>query len=154
MHLQKSSSYLLFFGVCPIDPLPPARFEVSKEKTTTTSLHVWWTPSSGKVTWYEVQLLDDNQKIQTAQIQERASRNEYTFFNLTAGNKYNIAITAVSGDKRSSTMYANGSTGKICLHVVGYLIVYTPFEVILDSGKRSKNAVRSTIDRQTDRQRN
>lgn len=53
-----------------------------------------------------------------AQIQERASRNEYTFFNLTAGNKYKIAITAVSGDKRSSTMYANGSTGKICLHVV------------------------------------
>ncbi|KAF4010358.1 hypothetical protein G4228_001645 [Cervus hanglu yarkandensis] len=110
VHLQKSSSHFLFFGFCPVDPLPPARFEVSKEKSTSTSLHVWWTPSSGKVTWYEVQLLDDNQKIQMAQIQERASRNEYTFFNLTAGNKYNIAITAVSGDKRSSTMYANGST--------------------------------------------
>ncbi|XP_069440740.1 receptor-type tyrosine-protein phosphatase beta isoform X1 [Ovis canadensis] len=96
--------------VLQTDPLPPARFEVSKEKTTSTSLHVWWTPSSGKVTWYEVQLLDDNQKIQMAQIQERASRNEYTFFNLTAGNKYKIAITAISGDKRSSTMYANGST--------------------------------------------
>ena len=134
--MQKSSSHFLFFGFCPVDPLPPARFEVSKEKSTSTSLHVWWTPSSGKVSWYEVQLLDDNQKIQMAHIQERASQNEYTFFNLTAGNKYNIAITAVSGDKRSSTMYANGSTGKICLHVVGYLIVYTPFEIILDSGVR------------------
>ncbi|KAM9072126.1 receptor-type tyrosine-protein phosphatase beta isoform 2-T2 [Megaptera novaeangliae] len=96
--------------VLQTDPLPPARFEVNKEKSTSTSLHVWWTPSSGKVTWYEVQLLDDNQKTQGAQIQERSSRNEYTFFNLTAGSKYKIAITAVSGDKRSSTIYANGST--------------------------------------------
>uniref|UniRef100_A0A8C4FGE4 protein-tyrosine-phosphatase n=1 Tax=Catagonus wagneri TaxID=51154 RepID=A0A8C4FGE4_9CETA len=96
--------------VLQTDPLPPARFEVSKEKTTSTSLHVWWTPSSGKVTWYEVQLLDDNQKTRGAQIQERTARNEYTFFNLTAGNKYNIAITAISGDKRSSTIYTNGST--------------------------------------------
>ncbi|XP_028346194.1 receptor-type tyrosine-protein phosphatase beta isoform X2 [Physeter macrocephalus] len=96
--------------VLQTDPLPPARFEVNKEKSTSTSLHVWWTPSSGKVTWYEVQLLDDNQKTQGAQIQERTSRNEYTFFNLTAGSKYKIAITAVSGDKRSSTIYANGST--------------------------------------------
>ncbi|XP_020947647.1 receptor-type tyrosine-protein phosphatase beta isoform X2 [Sus scrofa] len=96
--------------VLQTDPLPPARFEVSKEKTTSTSLHVWWTPSSGKVTWYEVQLLDDNQKTQGAQIQERTARNEYTFLNLTAGNKYNIAITAISGDKRSFTIYTNGST--------------------------------------------
>ncbi|KAJ8783652.1 hypothetical protein J1605_008695 [Eschrichtius robustus] len=96
--------------VLQTDPLPPARFEVNKEKSTSTSLHVWWTPSSGKVTWYEVQLLDDNQKTQGAQIQERTSRNEYTFFNLTAGSKYKIAITAVSGDKRSSMIYANGST--------------------------------------------
>uniref|UniRef100_A0A8C9E671 protein-tyrosine-phosphatase n=1 Tax=Phocoena sinus TaxID=42100 RepID=A0A8C9E671_PHOSS len=96
--------------VLQTDPLPPARFEVNKEKSTSTSLHVWWTPSSGKVTWYEVQLLDDNQKTQGAQIQERTSQNEYTFFNLTAGSKYKIAITAVSGDKRSSTIYANGST--------------------------------------------
>nr|XP_058936194.1 receptor-type tyrosine-protein phosphatase beta isoform X2 [Kogia breviceps] len=96
--------------VLQTDPLPPARFEVNKEKSTSTSLHVWWTPSSGKVTWYEVQLLDDDQKTQGAQIQERTSWNEYTFFNLTAGSKYKIAITAVSGDKRSSTIYANGST--------------------------------------------
>ncbi|XP_067553438.1 receptor-type tyrosine-protein phosphatase beta isoform X2 [Pseudorca crassidens] len=96
--------------VLQTDPLPPARLEVNKEKSTSTSLHVWWAPSSGKVTWYEVQLLDDNQKTQGAQIQERTSQNEYTFLNLTAGSKYKIAVTAVSGDKRSSTIYANGST--------------------------------------------
>ncbi|XP_054436081.1 receptor-type tyrosine-protein phosphatase beta isoform X2 [Pteronotus mesoamericanus] len=95
--------------VLQTDPLPPSRFEVSKEKATSTSLHVWWTPS-GRVTWYEVLLSHDNQKIQEARIQESASRNEYTFYNLTAGNKYNIAITAVSGHKRSSTIYTNGST--------------------------------------------
>nr|XP_035975203.1 receptor-type tyrosine-protein phosphatase beta isoform X2 [Halichoerus grypus] len=96
--------------VLQTDPLPPAKFEVSKEKTTSTSLHVWWTPSSGKVTWYEMQLFDNNQKIQETQIQESTSWNEHTFFNLTAGNKYNIAITAVSGEKRSLTIYTNGST--------------------------------------------
>lgn len=96
--------------VLQTDPLPPARFEVNKEKTTSTSLHVWWTPSPGKVTSYEVQLFDDNQKIQEAQIQESASWNVYAFFNLTAGNKYNIAITAISGSKRSSAIHTNGST--------------------------------------------
>ncbi|VCX31408.1 unnamed protein product, partial [Gulo gulo] len=96
--------------VLQTDPLPPAKFEVSEEKTTSTSLHVRWTPSSGKVTWYEMQLFDNNQKIQETQIQESASWNEHTFFNLTAGNKYNIAITAVSGEKRSPTIYTNGST--------------------------------------------
>ncbi|XP_049739843.1 receptor-type tyrosine-protein phosphatase beta isoform X2 [Elephas maximus indicus] len=97
--------------VLQTDPLPPARFEVNKEKTTSTSLHVWWTPSPGKVTCYEMQLFDDNkQKIQGVQIQESTSWTEYTFFNLTAGNKYNISITAVSGDKSSSTIYTSGST--------------------------------------------
>ncbi|XP_008682512.2 receptor-type tyrosine-protein phosphatase beta isoform X3 [Ursus maritimus] len=96
--------------VLQTDPLPPAKFEVSKEKTTSTSLHVWWTPSSGKVTWYEMQLFDNNRKIQETQIQESTSWNEHTFFNLTAGTKYNIAITAVSGEKRSLTIYTNGST--------------------------------------------
>lgn len=96
--------------VLQTDPLPPAKLECSKEKTTTTSLNVWWTPSPGKVTEYEVQLFDDKQKIQDIKIPELTSRNEHTFFNLTAGNKYNIAITAFSGDKHSSTVYTNGST--------------------------------------------
>ncbi|XP_014642207.1 PREDICTED: receptor-type tyrosine-protein phosphatase beta [Ceratotherium simum simum] len=92
------------------DPLPPARFEVTEEKTTSTSLRVWWTPSSGRVTWYEVQLLDDNQNIQETKIQASTSRNEYMFSNLTAGSRYNITITAFSGEKRSLTIYTNGST--------------------------------------------
>ncbi|XP_014919103.2 receptor-type tyrosine-protein phosphatase beta isoform X2 [Acinonyx jubatus] len=96
--------------VLQTDPLPPAKFEVNKEKTTSTSLHVWWTPSSGKVTRYELELFDNSHKIQETQIQESTSWNEHTFFNLTAGNKYNIAITAVSGEKRSLTVYTNGST--------------------------------------------
>lgn len=119
-YLQKSSSHVLFFFfcICLADPLPPARFGVSKEKTTSTSLHVWWTPSPGKVTSYEVQLFDENnQKIQGVQIQESTSWNKYTFFNLTAGSKYNITITAVSGGKRSSSVYTNGSTGKTCLFI-------------------------------------
>uniref|UniRef100_A0A673UPQ2 protein-tyrosine-phosphatase n=1 Tax=Suricata suricatta TaxID=37032 RepID=A0A673UPQ2_SURSU len=96
--------------VLQTDPLPPAKFEVNKEKTTSTSLHVWWTPSLGKVTQYQVELFDNNQKIQETQIQASTSWNEHTFFNLTAGNKYNIAITAVSGEKHSLTVYTNGST--------------------------------------------
>ncbi|XP_003798983.1 receptor-type tyrosine-protein phosphatase beta isoform X1 [Otolemur garnettii] len=97
--------------VLQTDPLPPARFEVSEGKTTSTSLHVWWTPSPGRATGYEVQLFDDNnQKIKEVHIQGSTSWNEYTFLNLTAGTKYNIAITAVSGDKRSASVYTNGST--------------------------------------------
>ncbi|XP_045444216.1 receptor-type tyrosine-protein phosphatase beta isoform X2 [Pipistrellus kuhlii] len=97
--------------VLQTDPLPPARFEISKEKTTSTKLHIEWTPSPGRVTSYEVQLFDGHQKVQEAQIQESTSLNEYAFSNLTAGSKYNIAITAVSGNKRSSTIHIiNGST--------------------------------------------
>lgn len=70
-----------------------------------------------------MQLFDNNQKVQETQIHESASWNEHTFFNLTAGNKYNIAITAVSGEKRSPTIYTNGSTGKTCLQIVEYLNV-------------------------------
>lgn len=132
MYLQKSSCHVTL-GFCFADPLPPARFEVNKEKTTSTSLHIWWTPSSGKVTSYELQLFYDNQKIQGAQIQGSTSWNEYVFFNLTAGYKYNIAITAISGHQRSATVYTNGSTGKTYLQIAGYLIVYAPFEIILNS---------------------
>ncbi|KAM5288772.1 receptor-type tyrosine-protein phosphatase beta [Ctenodactylus gundi] len=93
------------------DPLPPARFEVHKEQSTSTSLQVWWTRSPGKVTGYEVQLFDgNNQQKHSAQIQESASRNEYKFLNLTPGNNYNITITAISGDKHSSVVCTNGST--------------------------------------------
>lgn len=120
------------------DPLPPARFEISKEKTTSTNLHIGWTPSPGRVTSYEVQLFDGHQKVQEAQIQESTSMNEYAFSNLTAGSKYNIAITAVSGNKRSSTIHINGSTGKITGSWV-FNSLYS-FDIILSSRNRSKNA--------------
>ncbi|XP_056656711.1 receptor-type tyrosine-protein phosphatase beta isoform X2 [Monodelphis domestica] len=93
------------------DPLPPARFEVDMDKTTSTSLHVWWTPSSGKVDFYELQLFNDkNQKIQGAVIPESTLQNENTFSNLTAGTKYHFAIQAISGNKSSPAVYINGST--------------------------------------------
>ncbi|XP_021511826.1 receptor-type tyrosine-protein phosphatase beta isoform X1 [Meriones unguiculatus] len=97
--------------VLQTDPLPPARFEVNPEKTASTTLQVQWTPSSGKVTRYEVQLFDENnQKIREVQVRESITWSQYTFLNLTAGSNYKIAITAVSGEKRSSPMYINGST--------------------------------------------
>ncbi|XP_040846008.1 receptor-type tyrosine-protein phosphatase beta isoform X2 [Ochotona curzoniae] len=97
--------------VLQTDPSPPARFEVDQGKTTLSSLHVWWTPSVGKVTGYELQLFDDDsQHTQEAQVHGSTSWSEYTFFNLTAGKTYSMAITAVSGDKRSSPVYTNGST--------------------------------------------
>lgn len=142
IYFQKSSSYVLFLGFCLADPLPPARFAVSKEKTTSASLHVWWTPSSGKVTQYEVQLFDDNQKIQRTHIQKSTLRNEYTFFNLTAGSNYNITITAISGNKRSFTIYTNGSTGKTSLQIIENFIAYASFEITLNSRNGSKNVPR------------
>ncbi|XP_029398078.1 receptor-type tyrosine-protein phosphatase beta isoform X2 [Mus pahari] len=97
--------------VLQTDPLPPARFEVNPEKTASTTLQVRWTPSSGRVSWYEVQLFDhNNQKIQEAQVQESTTWSHYTFLNLTEGNSYKVAITAVSGEKRSFPVYINGST--------------------------------------------
>lgn len=118
MHLFASPQATFFL----VDPLPPAKFECRREKATSTSLNVWWTPSPGKVTEYGVQLFDDKQKIQDIKIPELTSRNEHTFFNLTAGNKYNIAITAFAGDKHSSTVYTNGSTGNIYINT--YVHIY------------------------------
>lgn len=102
------------------DPLPPARFEVNPERTTSTTLQVRWTPSSGKVTWYEVQLFDqNNQKIQEVQVQESTTWSQYTFLNLTAGSSYKMGITAVSGEKRSFPVYTNGSTGPSPVEYIG-----------------------------------
>ncbi|XP_051818434.1 receptor-type tyrosine-protein phosphatase beta [Antechinus flavipes] len=92
-------------------PLPPARFEVDMDKTTSTSLHVWWTPSLGKIDSYELQLFNDkNQKIQRTVIPENTLQNENVFSNLTAGSKYYFAIQAISGNKSSSAIHISGST--------------------------------------------
>uniref|UniRef100_A0A7N4NLI0 protein-tyrosine-phosphatase n=1 Tax=Sarcophilus harrisii TaxID=9305 RepID=A0A7N4NLI0_SARHA len=92
-------------------PLPPARFEVDMDKTTSTSLHVWWTPSLGEIDSYELQLFNDkNQKIQRTVIPENTFQNENVFSNLTAGSKYHFAIQAISGNKSSSAIHISGST--------------------------------------------
>ncbi|XP_030404601.1 receptor-type tyrosine-protein phosphatase beta isoform X1 [Gopherus evgoodei] len=93
------------------DPLPPARFEINKEKTTSTSFQVSWSPSSGKVDWYQLQLSDhNNKKIQNVSVQGSISRREETFSNLTPGSKYNVIITAVAGNKSSPAIHISGST--------------------------------------------
>uniref|UniRef100_A0A8C3RWH3 Fibronectin type-III domain-containing protein n=1 Tax=Chelydra serpentina TaxID=8475 RepID=A0A8C3RWH3_CHESE len=93
------------------DPLPPTKFEINKEKTTSTSLQVSWSPSSGKVDWYELQLSDhNNKKIQNVSIQGGISRREETFSNLIPGSKYNVIITAVAGNKSTPAIHISGST--------------------------------------------
>uniref|UniRef100_A0A672TKI9 protein-tyrosine-phosphatase n=1 Tax=Strigops habroptila TaxID=2489341 RepID=A0A672TKI9_STRHB len=93
------------------DPLPPPRFEINKAKTTITSLKVQWEPSSGKVDWYNLVLFDhDNKKIQEVSIPGRTSKTENTFSSLTPGNKYNIVLTAVAGNKSTLELHISGST--------------------------------------------
>ncbi|XP_053114048.1 receptor-type tyrosine-protein phosphatase beta isoform X2 [Hemicordylus capensis] len=93
------------------DPLPPERFDIKKEKTTPTALQVWWSPSLGKVDWYELQLFDNQiRKVQEIQVSGGISRYEQTFANLTPGSKYTILISAVAGNKNSSSVETRGST--------------------------------------------
>ncbi|XP_075602815.1 receptor-type tyrosine-protein phosphatase beta isoform X1 [Balearica regulorum gibbericeps] len=93
------------------DPLPPPRFEINKEKTTLTSLQVQWDPSSGKVDLYNLVLFDhDSKKIQEVSIPGRISKMENTFSGLIPGNKYNIVLRAVAGNKSTPELRINGST--------------------------------------------
>uniref|UniRef100_A0A6J0SZ55 protein-tyrosine-phosphatase n=1 Tax=Pogona vitticeps TaxID=103695 RepID=A0A6J0SZ55_9SAUR len=92
------------------DPLPPARFEIKKEKIATTTLSVWWSPSLGKVDQYELVLLNSIKKVEEIHVPGGNSRNEWMFENLTPGTKYTISITAVAGDKRSPSTDISGST--------------------------------------------
>ncbi|XP_062440532.1 receptor-type tyrosine-protein phosphatase beta isoform X2 [Rhea pennata] len=93
------------------DPLPPPRFEINKEKTTLTSLQVWWDPSPGKVDLYKLLLSDHNsKKIQEVSIEGRMSRMENTFSGLIPGNKYNIILSAVSGNKSTPELHISGFT--------------------------------------------
>lgn len=113
--LYKCSCFLFL----TTDPLPPSRFEINKEKTTFTSLKVQWEPSSGKVDWYNLVLFDhDNKKIQEASIPGRISKTENTFSGLIPGNKYNIVLTAVAGNKSTPELHISGSTGRIFSTVV------------------------------------
>ncbi|KAM4748868.1 receptor-type tyrosine-protein phosphatase beta [Rhinophrynus dorsalis] len=93
------------------DPLPPSHFEVKKDTVTSSSIQVSWTPSSGRVDHYELQLLDSkNESIQKIEIPGTGSRKDVTFNNLTPGSKYSITITAMSGNKSTPTILINGST--------------------------------------------
>uniref|UniRef100_A0A8C3J8H9 protein-tyrosine-phosphatase n=1 Tax=Calidris pygmaea TaxID=425635 RepID=A0A8C3J8H9_9CHAR len=93
------------------DPLPPPRFEINKEKTTLTSLQVQWDPSSGKVDLYNLVLFDhSNKKIQEVSIPGRISKTESTFSSLIPGNKYNIVLSAVAGNKSTPELHISGST--------------------------------------------
>ncbi|XP_009644603.1 LOW QUALITY PROTEIN: receptor-type tyrosine-protein phosphatase beta [Egretta garzetta] len=93
------------------DPLPPPRFEINKEKTTLTSLQVQWDPSPGKVDLYNLVLFDhDNKTIQEVSIPGRISKTENTFSRLIPGNKYNIVLSAVAGNKSTPELHLSGST--------------------------------------------
>ncbi|XP_051651836.1 receptor-type tyrosine-protein phosphatase beta isoform X3 [Manacus candei] len=93
------------------DPLPPSRLEINKEKTTLTSLEVQWDPSSGKVDFYNLILFDDdNKKIQEVSVPGSISKTENTFFNLIPGNKYNIVLSAVAGNKTTPELHISGYT--------------------------------------------
>lgn len=92
--------------------LPPARFEIKKDKVTTTTLQVWWSPSLGKVDWYELQLLNGIEKVEEIPVPGGISRSDQIFANLIPGNKYTITIRAVAGNKKSSSVDISGSTGK------------------------------------------
>uniref|UniRef100_A0A8C6VR71 protein-tyrosine-phosphatase n=1 Tax=Naja naja TaxID=35670 RepID=A0A8C6VR71_NAJNA len=92
------------------DPLPPARFEIKKDKITTTTLQVWWSPSLGKVDWYELQLFNGIKKVEEILVPGGISRSDQIFANLIPGNKYTITIKAVAGNKKSSSVEISGST--------------------------------------------
>ncbi|XP_027515330.1 receptor-type tyrosine-protein phosphatase beta isoform X2 [Corapipo altera] len=93
------------------DPLPPSRLEINKEKTTLTSLEVQWDPSSGKVDLYNLILFDDdNKKIQEVSVPGSISKTENTFFSLIPGNKYNIVLSAVAGNKTTPELHISGYT--------------------------------------------
>lgn len=115
---RNSLSFLVFFFLTA-DPLPPSRLEINKEKTTLTSLQVQWDPSSGKVDMYNLVLFDhDNKKIQEVSVQGRISKPENTFSSLVPGNKYNIVLTAVAGNKTTPELRISGSTGRTSFPVV------------------------------------
>jgi len=116
---RNTSLCFLFVFFLTTDPLPPPRFEINKAKTTLTSLQVQWDPSSGKVDLYNLVLLDhNNKKIQEVSIPGRISKMENTFSSLIPGNKYNIVLSAVAGNKNTTELHISGSTGRTSFTVV------------------------------------
>lgn len=115
----RNSLCFLGFFFLTADPLPPSHLEINKEKTTFTSLQVRWDPSSGKVDMYQLVLFDrDEKKIQEVSIPGRISKTENTFSSLIPGNKYNIVLSAVAGNKTTPELHISGSTGMNSFRVI------------------------------------
>ncbi|KAM3925338.1 receptor-type tyrosine-protein phosphatase beta isoform 2-T2 [Leptodactylus fuscus] len=93
------------------DPLPPSHFEVKRNTVTSTSLQVSWTPSLGWVDHYELELRNKKgESTKKFNIHGTAPQKEAMFTALIPGTQYDISITAMSGNKSSSTISVNGST--------------------------------------------
>ncbi|XP_072407787.1 receptor-type tyrosine-protein phosphatase beta isoform X1 [Chiloscyllium punctatum] len=93
------------------DPKPPQSFEVIKSRTTSTSLHVFWTPAPGNVDFYEVSLFGmDNRETQNIHIPGSSHNKEASFLKLTPGSRYRFSIKAHAGNKSCDGPHTFGST--------------------------------------------
>lgn len=113
---------------------------MKKDKATTTSLQVWWSPSLGKVDWYELQLLNGSKKVEEILVAGGISRSDQIFANLIPGNKYTITMRAVAGNKKSSSVDISGSTGKNAVdsNIIFTNIISLMFLISLSPKKRKQ----------------
>ncbi|XP_048463887.1 receptor-type tyrosine-protein phosphatase beta [Rhincodon typus] len=82
------------------DPKPPQSLGVIKSRTTSTSLHVFWTPGPGNVDFYEVSLFGmDNRETQNLRIPGSSHSKEASFLTLIPGSRYRFTIKALAGNK-------------------------------------------------------
>ncbi|XP_032894060.1 receptor-type tyrosine-protein phosphatase beta isoform X2 [Amblyraja radiata] len=93
------------------DPKPPQNFQVIKNRTTSTSLQVSWTPSPGNVDVYEVRLFGEGSgDTQILHIPGSSPRSEATFLGLTPGTRYSFTIKVTSGNRSCEGPKTFGST--------------------------------------------
>ncbi|XP_067906520.1 receptor-type tyrosine-protein phosphatase beta isoform X2 [Heterodontus francisci] len=93
------------------DPKPPQKFEVIKSRTTSTSLHVSWTPAPGNIDLYEVSLFGtDNGETRKLRVPGSSLKKEATFLTLTPGSRYRFTIKALAGNKSRDGPHTFGST--------------------------------------------
>uniref|UniRef100_A0A4W3JWX4 protein-tyrosine-phosphatase n=1 Tax=Callorhinchus milii TaxID=7868 RepID=A0A4W3JWX4_CALMI len=93
------------------DPKKPQNFHIIESETTSTSLHVSWTPPPGNVDFYDISLFGkDTGEIQNLQIPGSSSRKEATFLKLTPGSRYSFAIKTLAGSRSCDELQTSGST--------------------------------------------
>ncbi|XP_048404947.1 receptor-type tyrosine-protein phosphatase beta isoform X2 [Stegostoma tigrinum] len=93
------------------DPKPPQSLGVIKSRTTSTSLHVFWTPGPGNVDFYEVSLFGmDNRETQNLRIPGSSLSKEASFLTLLPGSRYRFTIKALAGNKSCDGPRTFGST--------------------------------------------